>query len=105
MNSFMEFDRTVDFISLIKKEFDIKTIDLGALEPFLYRSNGRDIVDLVEAIEKLDLEVKVTTNGSLLSKFADRLSSTKISKIREQYFYSNNLISGTPSVITKNSLE
>jgi len=82
MNNFMSFNSIIELLKNIKKLYDIKEVDIGALEPFLYKDNNFNIVDLITAIEDLSLEVKITTNGSLLYNYIDRLKKTNIKKIR-----------------------
>ena len=80
--NFMSFNQTIETLKKIKDIYHIDKVDIGALEPFLYRDGKKDIVDLIKAIEKLSLEVKITTNGSLLHKYINKLTETNIKKIR-----------------------
>jgi len=82
MKSFISLHSTVALLKRIKEEYGIEEVDIGALEPFLYRDGDFDIVDLISAIEDLSLKVKITTNGSLLYRYIDRLKSTNIKKVR-----------------------
>jgi cyclic pyranopterin phosphate synthase len=82
MKSFMDFEEVIELLSKIIEIHQIKTVDIGALEPFLYYDNGKDISHLIQSISNLGLKVKITTNGSLLYKFAEKLSNIKIDKIR-----------------------
>lgn len=100
MENFVNFEKIIQLLIKLKKYHKISTIDIGALEPLLYHNSGKDIVDLIHAIEKIGLKVKITTNGSLLYKFAEKLSNTNVEKIRislhstnEEYF--NKITSST----------
>ncbi len=80
--NFMSLKSIIDLLTIMKEKYNLKEVDIGALEPFLYKDNEFDIVDLIKAIENLSLEVKITTNGSLLYKYIDRIKKTKVKKIR-----------------------
>jgi molybdenum cofactor biosynthesis enzyme MoaA len=98
MQNFMNLKDTVTLLKKLKEIYFISKVDIGALEPLLYKDGKYDIIDLVLAIESMDLKVNLTTNGALLKKFSTRFQSTKINKIRislhsldEDYF--NNMSS------------
>jgi len=82
MEAFIDFKKTINLLKKLKDYHNISEIDIGALEPLLYQNSGKNIYDLIQAIEKIGLKVKITTNGSLLYKFAERFSNSNIEKIR-----------------------
>ena len=58
-------------------------INLGGLEPLLwYQRPSLRIHDLVNALSTAGFEVYITTNGSLLSEFAEKLADAGLSKCR-----------------------
>lgn len=68
--------------SLAIKQKSVK-VNLAGLEPLLWHEGHKyDIIDLIKELKAGDCLVEITTNGSLLAKFADSLITSGISKCR-----------------------
>ena len=57
-------------------------IELGALEPLLWKDENSNIVDLVSILSERGFQVNLTSNGQLLYKFADDLLLAGLNKLR-----------------------
>jgi cyclic pyranopterin phosphate synthase len=57
-------------------------VELGALEPTLWRDGSLDIVDLTRALVETGVNVTMTTNGSTLWKHAAALKKAGLSLLR-----------------------
>ena len=57
-------------------------VDIGAMEPLLWRDGRRRIADLVHVLRELGTEVRLTTNASLLATHARALADAGLSRIR-----------------------
>lgn len=70
--------------SLYQKATDQKglIINLGGLEPLLWYQSHLKIDDLISALSEAGFKVYITTNGSLLNQFAERLVNAGLSKCR-----------------------
>src|ERR1039457_6364914 len=73
-------------------------VDLGALEPTLWRDGTARLPDLVRALSELGMMVGVTTNGSLLAPVARQLKDAGVKVLRISWHTTNaglfNEISG-----------
>ena len=67
-------------------------IELGALEPLLWRDEQYRINDVVSALTKLNFKVSMTTNGQLLDKFACKLKDAGLSLVRTSWHSTNPVI-------------
>jgi len=71
-------------------------IELGALEPLLWKDKDYDISDLIKIIKTINhrqkIIVNLTTNGYLLSKYAQKLKSSHIDKIRVSWHSCNERV-------------
>lgn len=57
-------------------------VEIAALEPFLYKNNVYDIVDVINLLQNFRFKLSITTNGILLKNFVDRLDKNSIDLIR-----------------------
>ena len=57
-------------------------VDIGAMEPLLWRDGRRRIADLVHALRDLGTEVRMTTNASLLAAHARALAEAGLTRLR-----------------------
>ena len=57
-------------------------VDIGAVEPLLWRDGQYRIHDVVRALTERNFKVSMTTNGQLLDVFSEKLSRAGISLIR-----------------------
>lgn len=67
-------------------------VEIGALEPLLWRDGQYRIHDVVNALTNRSFKVSMTTNGQLLDVFADKLSYAGLSLIRTSWHSTNPLI-------------
>lgn len=67
-------------------------VEIGALEPLLWRDGQYRIHDVVRALTERDFKVSMTTNGQLLDIFAENLSRAGLSLIRTSWHSTNPLI-------------
>lgn len=70
----------------------IPEVEIGALEPLLWRDKQYRIHDVVGALTEREFKVSMTTNGQLLDVFAKNLSSAGLSLIRTSWHSSDPLI-------------
>ncbi len=59
-----------------------RRVELGALEPLLWRDGGHRPADLVRALRDENFDVSLTTNGSLLGQHASDLAAARLSLAR-----------------------
>ena len=59
-----------------------RRVDVGALEPLLWRDGQYRIADLVAALRACGVEVRLTTNGSLLVRHAESLARAGLNRLR-----------------------
>lgn len=74
-----------DAVSITKKWLDVggqPKIELGALEPLLWRDGRKRPGDLVYALTKLGANVSMTTNASLLAEHAQELKDAGLRLLR-----------------------
>lgn len=64
-------------------------VDIGALEPLLWRDGQYRIHDVVSALTQCGFKVSMTTNGQLLDIFANRLYKAGLSLIRTSWHSTN----------------
>ncbi len=57
-------------------------VELGALEPTLWRDSGLEIDGLISRLAQEGFRVNLTTNGSTLHRLADRLGRCGLSRLR-----------------------
>ena len=57
-------------------------VDIGALEPLLWRDGRYRIADLVATLRASGVEVRLTTNGSLLARHARPLAQAGLDRLR-----------------------
>jgi molybdenum cofactor biosynthesis enzyme MoaA len=69
-----------------------KKIEIGALEPLLWKDRGYFIHDVVSLLHGYGFKVSMTTNGQLLSKFSDRLATAGLSLIRTSWHTTNPIL-------------
>lgn len=69
-----------------------REIEIGALEPLLWRDGQYRIHDVVNALTKRDFKISMTTNGQLLDIFAENLSRAGLSLIRTSWHSTNPLM-------------
>ena len=69
----LSFDHAIKIASLWKAAGGNTHLDIGALEPLLWREGQRRINDLVAALNDTGFAVSMTTNGLLLERFAHDL--------------------------------
>lgn len=60
-------------------------VEIGALEPLLWRDGQYRIHDVVSTLVAKDFKVSMTTNGQLLDTFAENLSHAGLSLIRTSW--------------------
>jgi molybdenum cofactor biosynthesis enzyme MoaA len=85
-NMFMDIKEMETILKKLIVNYNIKKVDIGALEPFTHPK----IIDLLNTIEKLNLEYAITTNGSLLSKYIANLKKLKhLKKVRISFYTLN----------------
>ena len=85
MTGQLSYDDVLLIASLFRYIFKNEnlTVNLGGLEPLLWHeSPSRQISDLVRSLTESGLSVNITTNGSLLAKFAHSLIEAGVAKIR-----------------------
>lgn len=70
----------------------VPEVEIGALEPLLWRDEQYRIHDVVNALTKRDFKVSMTTNGQLLDIFAENLSRAGLSLIRTSWHSTNPLM-------------
>jgi len=76
---FMDYDKLKILVEKLKSVYNLKEIDIGALEPFLHPN----IIKIMKMLDEQDIVYNVTTNGSLLNKFENELKTLKnLAKIR-----------------------
>ena len=64
-------------------------VDVGALEPTLWCEGGARIHDLVRELVQNGHEVRMTTNGSRLERFAEKLAETGLNALRTSWHTTN----------------
>ena len=67
-------------------------VEIGALEPLLWRDGQYRIHDVVSALVERGFRVSMTTNGQLLDIFAGNLSRAGLSLIRTSWHSTNPLM-------------
>jgi len=67
-------------------------IEIGALEPLLWRDGQHRIHDVVSALVNRGFKVSMTTNGQLLDVFAENLSRAGLSLLRTSWHSTNPLM-------------
>ena len=67
-------------------------VEIGALEPLLWRDGQYRIHDMVSMLTERGLKVSMTTNGQLLDIFAENLSRAGLSLIRTSWHSTNPLM-------------
>lgn len=70
----------------------IMEVEIGALEPLLWRDGQYRIHDVVMALTSRGFKVSMTTNGQLLDIFAENLGRAGLSLIRTSWHSTNPLI-------------
>ena len=74
-----------DAVSITKRWLDVggqPKVELGALEPLLWRDGRKRPGDLVYALSKLGANVSMTTNASLLAEHAQELKNAGLRLLR-----------------------
>lgn len=64
-------------------------VEIGALEPLLWREGTKRIHDVISALVNRGCRVSMTTNGQLLESFADKLKSAGLSLLRTSWHTTN----------------
>ena len=77
----MSFLQLKEIATFWKNNNYCNKIELAALEPFLYHSGGKNIVDVCALFYDFGFNVSVTTNGFYLDKYVNKLIG-KVNKIR-----------------------
>lgn len=67
-------------------------VEIGALEPLLWRDGQYRIHDVVKALTERGLKVSMTTNGQLLDIFVENLGHARLSLIRTSWHSTNPLM-------------
>jgi cyclic pyranopterin phosphate synthase len=67
-------------------------VEIGALEPLLWRDEQYRIHDVVSALTERGFKVSMTTNGQLLDIFAENLSRAGLSLIRTSWHSTDPLV-------------
>lgn len=67
-------------------------VEIGALEPLLWRDGQYRIHDVVGALTERGFKVSMTTNGQLLDIFAEKLSRADLALIRTSWHSTNPLM-------------
>ncbi len=88
----MKFNDVLFIADLWKSIGGISKIELGALEPLLWRDENLDIVNLVSSLTKKGFQVNLTSNGQLLSKFSERLLDAGLNKLRVSWHTTNPIL-------------
>ena len=70
----------------------LKKIEIGALEPLLWRDGRYKIHDMVSALTNRGFLVSLTTNGQLLELFASELRAAGLSLLRTSWHSMNPVI-------------
>lgn len=65
-----------------KEYFGIDKIEIGAMEPLLWKDEDKNIIDLISGLTNSGFEVSMTTNGTLLHKYVEELENSGLKKIR-----------------------
>src|SRR3989344_6981231 len=67
-------------------------VEIGALEPLLWRDGQYRIHDVVHMLTQRDFKVSMTTNGQLLDVFAENLNRAGLSLIRTSWHSTDPLM-------------
>jgi len=70
----------------------IAEVEIGALEPLLWRDGEYRIHDVVKMLTERGFKVSLTTNGQLLDIFAEKLNRAGLSLIRTSWHSTNPLM-------------
>lgn len=57
-------------------------VEVAALEPTLWREDGKDVADLARELAACGMAVSMTTNGSRLARLSPRLAEVGLSRLR-----------------------
>lgn len=68
------------------------TVEIAALEPMLWKEKDKNICDVVKELKSIGFVVTMTTNGSLLEKYADSLKKAELDLLRISWHSMDSLI-------------
>jgi cyclic pyranopterin phosphate synthase len=78
----MRLDEAISAARLWREAGGQAEVELGALEPTLWRDSGLEIDGLIGRLVREGFRVNLTTNGSTLHRLADRLGRSGLSRLR-----------------------
>ncbi len=81
----LSFAHAIAIADLWKEAGGLPEVEIGALEPLLWRDGQYRIHDLVEALSRRDFAVSMTTNGQLLDAYASALGRAGLRLIRTSW--------------------
>jgi cyclic pyranopterin phosphate synthase len=81
----LSFAHAIAIADLWKEAGGLPEVEIGALEPLLWRDGQYRIHDLVEALTRSDFAVSMTTNGQLLDVYASALGRAGLRLIRTSW--------------------
>jgi molybdenum cofactor biosynthesis enzyme MoaA len=85
----MEMETILNIAKTWANAGGLKRVELGALEPLLWRDKASDISDLVKNLIENGYEVALTTNGQLLAKHVEKLARSGLHLIRCSWHTTN----------------
>ncbi len=88
-SQFLNFDAIKNLACWWKSNNYCNKVEIAALEPFLYKNNEHDIVDVINLLQNFKFKLSITTNGMLLKNFVDRLDKNSVDLIRVSWHSMN----------------
>lgn len=88
----LSFAHIMAIADVWKEMGGVLEVEIGALEPLLWRDEKYRIHDVVGALTERGFMVSMTTNGQLLDIFAEHLSRASLSLIRTSWHTTNPLM-------------
>lgn len=81
----LSFAHTLAIADLWKEVGGLPEVEIGALEPLLWRDGTYRINDMIEALSRRGFAVSMTTNGQLLDTYASALANSGLRLIRTSW--------------------
>ena len=81
-SQFLNFNAIKNLARWWKNNNYCNKVEIAALEPFLYKNNEHDIIDVINLLQNFKFKLSITTNGILLKNFIDRLDKNSLDLIR-----------------------
>jgi cyclic pyranopterin phosphate synthase len=88
----MKLKDVLRIASLWKEIGGASKLEIGALEPLLWKDKNYDISDMVFNLTQMGFQVNITTNAQLLSKFNQKLFDAGLNKLRISWHTTNPLL-------------